>query len=203
MIKRSYAVGVVYIVCFLGYLIHRYDNPYSFLSGNDVVSLKDKVVWCMLFVPVWMPGMWLYDKSWQQSGTTVYRYGSILRWWNIIGARLAVFILSSYLLLCIGLVLVFPAALTYERIQILGWLVLHALGLLLIGLLLGLFIKDISYVGVALILMELGIGADISAAPWHGFMILVEAMLFVSLFFLFPNSRKGLLIRKLAYEKND
>lgn len=201
--KRSYTVCIIYIVCYLGQLMHRYEDPFSFLSGEKVVSLIDRVAWCMLFFPVWGIALWMYDQNWKRADISACRYHSILKWWNKTGVRLTVFVLSSYLLVCLGIVSVFPAALTYEKVQILWWLVLHAWGLLLTGLLCSLFIRDIVYVGAVLIFIELGIGAGMNAAHWHGFMILVETMLFVSLFFLFPNSRKGLLIRKLAYEKND
>ena len=203
MMKQSYTVCVIYIVCYLGQLMYRYDNPYTFLSGKGVVSPVDKVAWCMMFFPVWGIGIWMYDKNWKRADISVYRYHSILKWWNKTGEGLTVFILSAYLLLCLVIAAAFPAALPYGKVQILGQLVLHAWGLLLTGLLLSFFIRDIVYVGAVLILIELSIGADMNAAHWHGFMIPMEIMLFVSLFFLFPNSRKGLLIRKLAYEKND
>lgn len=200
--KRLYIVCTVYIVCFLGYLMHEYDNPYTYLSGRDVVSLIDRTAWCMMFFPVWAFGVWVHDMNWNQAELSVYRHHSILKWWNKTAVKLILFILHSYLILCLGVVLASSADLTYGRMQILGKILLHALGLLLVGLFLSFFIRDTIYVGAALVLTELSIGASVNAINWHGFMILVEAMLFVSLFFLFPNSRKGLLIRKLAYEKN-
>lgn len=203
MMKRAYIVSVVYIVCFCGYLMSRYDNPYSFLSGQIVVNLSDKTVWCMMFFPVWALGVWIYDKNWKQANIVIYRYYSVLKWWNRIGVKSVLLILTSYLSLCLEIVLLYSTDLTYEKIHILGCLILHAVLLLLIGLLLGLVIKNSIYVGVTLILIELGIGVDVIASYWHGVMMFAEIILFTGLFLLFPNIRKKLLMRKLAYEKNN
>lgn len=202
MMKRLYGVSAVYTVCFLAYLMHTYDNPYSFLSGSDVVGLRDRVVWCLMFFPVWGLGLSLFDNNWKEAKITVYRYHSILKWWNKAGIRLFLFVLSSYLLLCSGIAFSVSEDLTCEKMEILGWLMLHAVLLLLVGLLLGLLIRDTRYVGAALILIELGIGCDMNLVDRHIFMML-EAILFVGLFFLFPDSRKKIMMRKLEYEKDD
>lgn len=199
--KKLCVVSILCMTLLLVYINCFFDDIFNFLRGDVAAGSLGKTIWCMIYLPVWGFCMYLYDLSWRQAQMVIHRYSFLLKWWNKTGLDLFGFVLKVYLIWFFEIGILYLSDMNWEKINILGGVLLQAWMLLFVGILMCFFVKNRVYAGVLLVVFEFCFGGKGIYLLPHP--LIIFAIVFACLFFLFPTSRKKILIRKLAYEKND
>ncbi|MGN0205098.1 MAG: hypothetical protein ACI4BB_11180 [Coprococcus sp.] len=135
MLRRMTAAGVLGVLIAL-YVTIRFEEPAVLLAGagwdghgSDGFSLYMTVNWLILFLPVWLCGLWWYEHELLRATIALYRYRYLMMWHIRTYTGVLLSVLVPYL--CMGITLMIfiqPKwdGLLMQSIMMITW---HGLGL--------------------------------------------------------------------------